>query len=141
MEAVKKRSSYSAKPAHPANRKSRNKEFGKRGEDAAVAYLERHGYEIVARNWSCSAGEVDIIVRDEHTIVFVEVKTRSSIECGFPEEAVTASKRARYEKIAAYFLKNYECSDLAVRFDVVALVVISSHRALVRHHINAFQVN
>ena len=123
----------------PSKRKGLSKrDLGRKGEDAAVRFLYNRGYEIVERNWSCFAGEADIIARDGETLVFVEVKTRSDCEKGFPGEAVTAEKRDRYEKIALAFLTDYEIADAPVRFDVVSLVVISDDRALVRHHINAF---
>lgn len=133
---LKERSSYASR--RPKKRGVRNRELGRRGEDAAARFLERHGYEIVARNWECCAGEADIIARDEHAIVFVEVKTRSDCEKGFPAEAVTAEKRERYERIACLFLSDYDISDVNVRFDVVSIVVVASDRALVRHHINAY---
>ncbi len=122
---------------------SHNIDLGKRGEDAAAKFLERHGYEIIARNWTCSAGEADIIARDGDALVFVEVKTRSNTEKGLPEEAITTAKRKRYEKIAVSFLKGFdldEADDVQVRFDVVSIVVVSPDRAFVRHHINAFGV-
>lgn len=115
-----------------------NAELGRRGEDAAARFLYRRGYDIVERNWTCAAGEADIIARDGDAVVFVEVKTRTSVEKGMPSEAVDARKRERYERIAALFLKDYDAVDVPVRFDVVSLLVISSDRALVRHHINAF---
>lgn len=95
-------------------------------------------YEIVERNWTCAAGEADIIARDEETVVFVEVKTRSSCERGLPSEAVDAEKRERYERIAALFLQGYDVVDVPVRFDIISLVVIGPDRAMIRHHINAF---
>ena len=115
--------------------------LGKRGERAAARYLERCGYEVLDRNWSCPAGEVDIVAQDGDTIVFVEVKTRTSIMKGFPEEAVDAEKRARYEKIAAWYLKD-ECDavDMHVRFDVMALLVVGEDRAFMKHYVNAFSV-
>ena len=116
----------------------RNADLGRRGEDAAARFLDRHGYEIVERNWTCAAGEADIIVRDGDAVVFVEVKTRSSCECGFPSEAVNAEKRERYERIAALFLQGYDVVDVPVRFDIVSIVVLESDRAMIRHHINAF---
>lgn len=115
-----------------------NAELGKRGEDAAVRFLYRHGYEILERNWTCDAGEADIIARDGDCIVFVEVKTRTSFEKGFPSEAVNARKRQKYEKIAALFLSRHDVVDVAVRFDVVSLLVVGEDRAMLRHHINAF---
>lgn len=116
----------------------RNVEFGRRGEDAAARFLYRRGYDIIERNWTCAAGEADIVARDGESLVFVEVKTRSSTEKGLPSEAVDTAKRSRYERIAALFLRDYDVVDVSVRFDVVSLVVISPDRALVRHHINAF---
>lgn len=115
-----------------------NAELGRRGEDAAARFLYRRGYDIVERNWTCAAGEADIIARDGEAVVFVEVKTRTSIEKGLPSEAVNHEKRSKYEKIAAMFLSQYDAVDVPVRFDVVSLLVIDSDRALVRHHINAF---
>ncbi|MBQ9002631.1 MAG: YraN family protein [Eggerthellaceae bacterium] len=117
---------------------SHNKEIGRRGENAAARYLEMFGYEILERNWKCPAGEADIVARDENAVVFVEVKTRTSLARGLPSEAVDEAKRARYEKIAAWYLRDYEFVDVPVRFDVVALLVVSEDRALVRHYRNAF---
>ncbi|RNL48446.1 YraN family protein [Paraeggerthella hongkongensis] len=117
---------------------SHNIELGKRGEDAAARFLYRRGYEIVERNWTCSAGEADIIARDEEWVVFVEVKTRSSCEKGFPSEAVDPEKRKRYENIAALFLRDYDVVDVPVRFDVVSIVLVAPDRAMIRHHINAY---
>lgn len=119
-------------------RRGHNADVGRRGEDAAARFLERRGYDIVERNWTCSAGEADIIARDEETVVFVEVKTRTNCDKGLPSEAVDEAKRARYERIAVQFLKDYDVVDVPVRFDIVSLVVISPDRAMIRHHINAF---
>lgn len=115
-------------------------ELGIRGERAAERYLRMRGYEIVEKNWTCFAGEADIIARDGDCIVFVEVKTRSNLNVGLPEEAVDAHKKARYEKIAACYLREMEqgFDEVPVRFDVIGLLVVSADRALVRHHINAF---
>lgn len=116
----------------------RNKELGRRGEEAAARFLVHRGYEILERNWECCAGEADIIARDERVLVFVEVKTRSDSSMGFPAEAVTAKKRERYERIACLYLQDHDLSDMMVRFDVISLVAIASDRALIRHHINAW---
>ena len=117
---------------------SRNLSIGQRGERAAARFLERRGYDIVDRNWACPAGEIDLVARDGDTIVFVEVKTRTSLDAGLPEEAVDEQKRHRYEILAAHYLKAHDVEEAPVRFDVVALLVVASDRALVRHHFNAF---
>ena len=126
--------------ADKSKRAAENIDLGRRDEDAAARFLDRRGYEIVDRNWKCFAGEADIVARDGDSLVFVEVKTRSNCDKGFPSEAVTKSKRERYEKIALAYIQDHEVADIAVRFDVVAIVVVSSDRALIRHHINAFSV-
>lgn len=117
----------------------RNKELGFRGEEAAACFLVRRGYDIVARNWTCFAGEADIIARDGSWLVFVEVKTRSNYAKGMPSEAVGKEKRHRYEKIAAAFLAQYdEAIDIPLRFDVVSILAVAPDRAMIRHHIDAF---
>ena len=129
-----------SRPKKKRSRKrgQRNRELGARGEEAAARFLVRRGYDILERNWKCYAGEADIIARDEDTLIFVEVKTRRDCQKGFPAEAVDAEKRARYEKIALAYLRDYEYVDLAVRFDVISIVVVAADRALIRHHIAAF---
>lgn len=115
-----------------------NKEMGRRGESAAARYLELRGYDVIDRNWTCPAGEADIVAFDEGTLVFVEVKTRTSLEKGFPSEAVTPEKRARYEKIACWYLRENDYVDIPVRFDIIAMVVVARDRAVVRHYRDAF---
>ena len=122
----------------PRTRPSRNRDLGRRGEDAAAAFLHRRGYDIVERNWTCYAGEADIIARDGDTLVFVEVKTRRGVSRGFPAEAVDAAKRERYERIALAYVGERRLEDLVLRFDVVSIVAVTSDRAVIRPHINAF---
>lgn len=115
-----------------------NKRLGRLGEDVAARYLVSRGYEIIARNWTCQAGEADIIARDDDILVFAEVKTRSSTEKGFPSEAVDSKKRGKYLKIAELFIRRYDVGDVQVRFDVMSLVVTDNAHATIRHYINAF---
>lgn len=118
----------------------KNKELGRKGEEAAARFLYKRGYEILERNWSCYAGEADIIAQDEGALVFVEVKTRRDCQKGFPAEAVSSEKRDKYEKIALAYLSDADLTDMPVRFDVVSIVVVARNRAMIRHHINAFSV-
>lgn len=141
MAAPKKEVNAKTNARRGKSAKSKNKELGRRGEQAAAHFLYRRGYDIVAQNWMSPVGEADIIARDGDTLVFVEVKTRSDCEKGFPAEAVTKTKREKYERIALAFLADYNEADITVRFDVVSIVVISSDRAVIRHHINAFSVD
>jgi putative endonuclease len=114
------------------------KRLGDRGEEAAVAFLERKGMSIVERNWRCDAGEVDIVALDEATLVLVEVKTRKSVRAGTPESAVTPAKQRRYTKLAAAYLQSAGLCDVSVRFDVITLLVVAEDRALLRHYRAAF---
>ena len=113
-------------------------ELGRRGERAALRFLEGKDYEILDLNWTCFAGEADIVCLDGDTLCFVEVKTRRGAAKGFPEEAITSRKRARYEKIAGCYLREHDYVDLRVRFDVISIMVIAENRAFLRMHINAF---
>ncbi len=122
------------------NEKSHNKILGEKGERAARQYLERRGFEIIDANWTCGFGEVDIVAIDEETLVFVEVKTRSGIEHGLPEEAITQTKRKKYEKIAMAYLEQSEYNDLPIRFDAISITLMAEDRAFLRHHKNAFGV-
>lgn len=134
----KKRRGRKAENEEELSQGQRNAELGRKGEDAAARFLERHGYEILERNWTCFAGEADIIARDGSSLVFVEVKTRSHCECGQPSEAVGKDKRKRYQGIAACYVQNFDSSDLMLRFDVVSILVTAHDRARVIHTIDAF---
>ena len=114
------------------------KELGRKGERAAVRFLKNRGFEILETNWVCFAGEADIIALDGSTLCFVEVKTRTGVQKGFPSEAVNAKKRDRYEKIAACYLQTYHEMELYVRFDVISILVLSDNHAFLRLHTNAF---
>ena len=111
-------------------------ELGKKGEEAAVRYLISQHYDILERNWRCPFGEADIIAKDQNgTICFIEVKTRRSIKTGLPEESVTKSKRARYEKIAMCYMMDTDIEDNTIlRFDAIGICVADPKRAMLRHH-------
>ena len=114
-------------PPHSARHR-----LGKRGEDEAAAYLEREGYEILHRNFRFGRGEIDIVAREGRTLVFVEVKSRSSGRYGEPEEAVNAEKIGRLRRIASGYLARRRLAECECRFDVVA-VMFGGGRAEVRH--------
>lgn len=132
---------FCAEPYRQDEPRYDRQELGRRGEDAAVRYLEARGYEILKRNWFCRFGEADIIARDEDgTLCFIEVKTRQSIEAGLPEESVTREKQSRYERIALCYMMvedDWDDSD-PVRFDAIGICVTQPHRALLRHHKGCF---
>ena len=112
--------------------------LGKQGEDLACRELRRRGYAILARGYRTRYGEIDIIARDGDTLVFVEVKTRSSDQFGTPLEAVTRAKQQRIIAMAQSYLVRRQGREVACRFDVVCVRLGEGARpdvALVR---NAF---
>ncbi len=117
-----------------------NKTLGERGEIAACQYLGRRGIEVIDTNWTCRFGEADIVAIDEDCIVFVEVKTRSGVDRGLPEDAITREKRQKYEKIAMAYLEQSSYNNLSVRFDAISITLMAENRAFLRHHKNAFGV-
>lgn len=98
-----------------------NQKIGAIGEEIAADLLKQNGLVIVTRNFRCRYGEIDIVARDQKTLVFVEVKTRKSLRFGRPEEAVDYRKQARLRLMAAIYLKNTHIPQTSYRFDVCAI--------------------
>ncbi|WP_208029492.1 YraN family protein [Rhabdothermincola sediminis] len=97
--------------------------LGARGEAMAAAWYERNGYTVLARNWRCRDGELDLIVHRGRTIVFCEVKSRSSSAFGVPVEAVTYEKRRRIRHLAARWLEEEApFRPREIRFDVASIL-------------------
>ncbi len=113
--------------------------LGKQGEDLACRELERRGYAIVARGYRTRIGELDIVARDGETLVFVEVKTRSSAEYGLPREAVSARKQRKVWLMALDFVMRADCHNVACRFDVVDVQMLPSGDALLEVIPDAFE--
>ena len=95
--------------------------LGRRGERAAEKYLRRNGYRIVERNFRAAGAEIDIVAMDGDTLVFVEVKTRRSLDAGAPEEAVDERKQKQIRRAAEMFAARYRAEDVTMRFDIVAI--------------------
>ncbi len=106
---------------------------GRFGEELAAVRLGEAGMTILARNWRCPDGELDIVAADGPVLVFVEVKTRSSLAYGDPAEAVSAAKAARLRRLAVRYLSEHEGHWSEVRFDVVAVLRRTPGGPTVRH--------
>ncbi len=109
--------------------KGARKKLGRRGEDLALARLEKHGYIVRERNWRCPAGEIDIVAEDGGCLVFVEVRTRRGRAFGTPEESVTPTKQAKLVKVARTYLQEHSWEG-DWRIDVVAVEMTSRGRLL-----------
>jgi putative endonuclease len=102
------------------------KELGSLGEQFATHYLQQQGLEIVARNWRCSSGELDIIALDQTVLVFIEVRTRSvyadrKARYGSVLEAITPYKQLQIRKLAEIYLYQKKLYERKIRFDVVLI--------------------
>lgn len=106
-----------------------DKSVGKRGEELAAVHLRETGYEILEMNYHCPLGEIDIVASKEDTLVFIEVKSRTNLNFGYPQEGLTAAKCRKLTQLAEYYLKEKNLQEKKCRFDVVAILLErKSHR-------------
>ena len=103
--------------------KNQNKQTGVIGEKIAGNYLKKARLAIIACNYKTPFGEIDIIAWQNRTLVFIEVKTRTSVNFGCPLLAITESKKRHIVKNAVYYLKKYNIPGHNVRFDAVSIML------------------
>ena len=96
-------------------------ELGKWGEALAAEFVEQQGYEILERDWKSGHHDLDIIARDEDTLVIIEVKTRRNRLFGDPEEAIDYKKRLSLQSAINHYVKSHRIK-IPVRFDVISIV-------------------
>ena len=96
-------------------------ELGKWGETLAAEFVEKQGYEILERDWKSGHHDLDIIARDEDTLVIIEVKTRRNRLFGDPEEAIDYKKRLSLQSAINHYVKSHRIK-IPVRFDVISIV-------------------
>lgn len=111
----------------------RRRALGAWGEGLTARYLLDLGWEILARNWRCEHGEIDLLARDAHELVVVEVKTRTGVSFGEPVEQVTRSKAARLRRLAVAAAREFAPSPGPLRIDVVGVLWRPDGPAHVRH--------
>src|SRR6059058_4859502 len=115
---------------------------GARGEKLALRFLRRNGYKILFRNFrGRSGGEIDVVCRDNDTLVFVEVKTRTREDFGRPLEAVDRAKQKRISRGALAWLRMLENPDILFRFDVVEVMMAQDAAPRVELIKNAFPLS
>lgn len=111
--------------------------LGRVGEDLAVAYLADNGFEVLARNWRCRAGEIDVIAAERRagrsTIVFCEVKTRAGLGFGAPLESITVTKGRRLRKLAGQWLVQAHVRADDVRIDAIGVVAQRGEAPRITH--------
>ena len=112
-------------------------EAGLAGQQAAEKFLQGKGYEVLDRNYRVRTGEIDLVVKGDGYIVFVEVKFRRGLEYGYPREAVGYTKQQRIMNTAMHYLTRHSLTDADIRFDVVE-VLEQQGKMYVSHIENAF---
>jgi putative endonuclease len=114
--------------------------FGTRSERAAARYLRGLGWRIVARNWSCPHGELDLVAVEGRTVVFVEVRSTAGDDPNAPAASVDEVKQARLTRLALSFLQRHGLLGHAARFDVLAVQWLPERREpTLIHHRLAFE--
>ena len=116
--------------------------LGKYGERVAAQHLAEAGYELLERNWRCDdgelSGEIDIVARRDGVLTFVEVKTRSSVACGEPAEAVGPNKVRKIRELATVWLRRHPTEHSDISFDVMSVLHAGKGAAKVTHLRQAF---
>lgn len=125
-----------AAPRHPARAMKRamglsTTELGKQAEDFALAYLQQQNLALICRNFRCRFGEIDLILRDKNTVVFVEVRWRRNNHFLAPQETIDRRKRDKLVKTGQLFIQSAQAPrDSDFRFDVVALTGVGGGRKI-----------
>ena len=112
--------------------------LGSEGERLAERFLTRRGFKTIARRFSTPVGELDLVMRDGRTVVFVEVKTRRDRDCADPEDAVGPRKQRRMTRAAGWFIHHQSWEDRPCRFDVVAITLATGGDPQIEHFPDAF---
>ena len=115
-------------------------ELGRHGEDEAVRHLKGLGYRIIGRRERILRGDIDIVALDGRTVVFVEVRSKSTTTHGHPAETVGPVKQRRIAELAAAYIRRHRLEDQSVRIDVVAVTFRPDMTTppVVEHYQNAF---
>jgi putative endonuclease len=104
------------------------KELGALGEKMAKDHLKKKGYKLVETNYRCHSGEIDIVARQKDYLVFVEVRTRSTLQYGSPEESLSPAKQKHMIKSAYHYLQNHQKLPENWRIDLVAVELDASDK-------------
>ena len=110
-----------------------NNWLGGWGERIAAQHLSRAGMQILERNWRCSAGEIDLVLRDGGTLVICEVKTRRDDRFGHPLEAIDEAKVERLHRLAALWQEERQVRPVDVRLDAVGVLLPKYGAASIEH--------
>ena|SRR5690348_9726513 len=107
--------------------------LGRWGERLAERYLTERGFKVLQRNWRCSLGEIDLVLREDDTLVVCEVKTRRGLDFGHPLAAVDEAKAQRLGSLAALWAEEYGLTRVPVRVDMVGVLFPFAEPVQIEH--------
>jgi len=116
---------------------AKNHDVGRKSEDFASSYLSANGYEIIEKNWRFSRAEIDIIAKHNAILVFVEVKSRSSLVFGQPEDSINAKKEHLLIDAANAYMRKIEFN-WEIRFDIISIYWKTPNYPTLNHFKDAF---
>ncbi len=117
---------------------SYKQKIGYWGEEKAAEFLSARGYSIVDHNYRSPYGEIDLIAEKDGEIIFIEVKTRRGEKYGFPEDAITLTKRSHLVAAASYYIQSHFSVEVGWRIDVIAIRKSKEKGWEIIHYENAF---
>jgi putative endonuclease len=115
---------------------SKNKKIGNLGEELALQHCLQNGYELIEKNWTIGHKEIDLIFKKEDIYIFVEVKTRTNLKMGMPENAISNAKIKNITEASQSFLIDKQYKD--VRFDVISIILKKDTEPELLHIKDAF---
>ena len=118
---------------------AKHNELGKLGEELAVAFLQDKGYEILEKNWIFQKAEIDIIAKIENILAVVEVKTRSSLDFGLPQDFVKPKKIQLLVKAVNEYVISKDL-DVQVRFDIIAITASNTNSLQIQKDGKSFEI-
>ena len=107
----------------PKQSQMNRQEVGKLGEKLAQKFLKKRGYHIRETNFRCQVGEIDIVAQQKDYLVFIEVRTKSNLDFGTPEESITQAKKGKLVASALTYINSHQDLPLLWRIDVVAIEI------------------
>jgi putative endonuclease len=107
--------------------------LGAKGEKLAAQHLEGQGYTIIAMNWRCRQGEIDIVAQQNDLYIFVEVKTRRSMTVQDALASITSSKREKFIKAVYYYLNEHQLDEALWRIDAIGVALPPNGKAIIEH--------
>lgn len=127
-------------PDRPASRPGGNKPLGDWGEQLAAGFLAERGWEVLHRNYRIGHREIDLVVKRDGVVAFVEVKTRGGLGYGHPLQAITRKKRREIQQVAAAWIETYGTPAYTYRFDAVAILLPAGGEPVIEHVEDAWRI-